>query len=153
MLYRELTRALRQRFNISDQAIQSENEMALLINGELKVYFESDAETQGLYYLYSTLGTLPLTNQKNTFIEILQGNLLYHETSHSAIGYHRDSGELYLFQAIHLNKIELKAFLLKLKDFINTHKNWSSKLQKKYHCKIEKDSHSNDLDNLAHLKI
>jgi len=100
----------------------------LLINDSCVVSLEQSLDGQG-FYLYATVGSIPLGQEKKFGMMALTGNLFGKETGKSSLGFAADSRSLVLFRYFDADTTDTHTFTQKLETFMQYLTYWMNKIE------------------------
>ena len=99
----------------------------LLIDGTLSVQFEHN-ESDDLIYLYSPLGTIPLTGRENLFQQLLEANLFGHDTAGATLAIDKLHNDIILWQAVPVSATTPEDMVKAVEGFIAVAESWQQQM-------------------------
>lgn len=132
--------------NIGRLQLDSSGICTLLVNDSYLVSFEKSLDKEG-FYVYSSIGHVPVGKEEQFFSSVLKGNLFGKETGQSSIGYVEETRTLVLFEYFDSNTIDYAKFFHRFNLFIQHLFYWIVKLD----SSEQLDTHHEDQP--AHKKI
>ena len=139
--------------NLGQLNIDTSSTCTLLINDHYLVSFEKSLDREG-FFVYSSIGTIPVGKEQEISLMILKGNLFGKETGRAGIGLADQSRTLVLFEYFDESNIDYAIFLNRFNNFLQHLFYWILKLdsidQINYSSSLTKEG-SNGANN--HKKI
>lgn len=99
----------------------------LLIDGKLGIQLEHN-DTDERIYIYSSLGTIPVTDRETVFRRLLESNLFGHDTGGATLAIDRLQNDFILWQAIAINQTTPEDMSAIVERFINAAETWQARL-------------------------
>lgn len=103
--------------NLGKLQLDSSGICTLLINDHYLVTFEKSLDKDG-FYIYSSIGTIPIGKESELGLMVLKGNLFGKETGQANIGYDEQSRTLVLFEYFDNNTIDYPQFSHRFNHFL-----------------------------------
>ncbi|KIC76202.1 hypothetical protein DB42_EA00740 [Neochlamydia sp. EPS4] len=100
----------------------------LLMNGHYLLTFEKSHDQEG-FYLYSSVGDLPLEKEGEVILMALKGNLFGRETGRASLGYVEQTRSLVLFEYFDKNELNYLQFIQRFNQFVKYLFYWITKLK------------------------
>ena len=114
--------------NIGRLHLDSTGVCNILVNDEQIVTFEKSLDREG-FFVYSSIGTIPVGEEKELALSILKSNLFGKETGHANIGYVEQTRTLVLFEYFDENGLEYSRFYQRFNKYIQYLYYWLVRLK------------------------
>lgn len=114
--------------NLGKLQLDSSGQCTILINNHYLITFEKSLHKDG-FYVYSSIGSIPLGKEQEYSMMALKGNLFGKETGQASIGYVEQNRALVLFEYFDQNIVNYEQFSQRFNQFLRHLFYWITKLE------------------------
>jgi hypothetical protein len=125
--------------------LDSSGVCTLLVNNHL-VTFEKSLDREG-FFVYSSIGTIPVGKEQEISLMVLKGNLFNKETGQANIGYIELTRTLVLFEYFEKNTLDYTRFLQRFDQYIQHLFYWIVKLESPENLREQENVPERDTNN------